>query len=774
MRPGAGVEEGLHLLPAEYQGTYFSWNQATVPGDVYTDLQRAGELDDLYFGRNMGRAKWAQECEWWYSHRFNLPESMQGKQIHVEFDGVDFGCDVYLNSHFLGHHEGMFSGFAFDVTRYVHGSDWRGGSNILMVKLDPPPKNLRNVGGRKWFFSGDYMTGLVPMGIWQPVRVVATDVVKIENLRIESDLRDNGDSGATVGVEVEMSCSLESPEDAMVSAVVKGKNFDSSVYKTSATGIVRHGKDNRIQLSFDIPDAKLWWPWDMGDQNLYEVSVSVERGGTAQDSVVETFGIREIRMERNPTMTEEDAEYPWTFMINGKRHYLRSGCWGGPPSFLYGRNTLKKYEDRLKLVKEANINNLRIFGWHPPEIPDFYRICDELGITVWTNFCFATQAYSAEPKYLDPALHECAEIVKDRRNHPSAIFWMGGEEVFFSGAHVVGDNKLIMEKVGEAVAEVTNVPYGIASPLSEHYGTSLGYKPKESVHANGHYYGAGELMMEEFYANLDFCVVPELTAASAPNVESLKKFIPENELWPMGPSWGYHAADIDILRNLNVEVFGDERMDSLESFVESTQIAQGMIFQYAVEHFRRRKPRVSAVAICHFMTNWPDIKWGIIDYYGEKKLSFDYMKRAYQPLVSSLEYEKRRWSPGEDLKADVWIVNDYHRSFESVTLDWWITKGDGKRLAEGRKSVDITPDSSASITPVEWNVEGEPERFFEVHMKLSDGDGNLLSQNFHSLLVGDQQAAKKLVQENYERNTQHGEQYGLSYYRYHPELWEFD
>ena len=67
----------------------------------------------------------------------------------------------------------------------------------------------------------------------------------------------------------------------------------------------------------------------------------------------------------------------------------------------------------------------------------------------------------------------------------------------------------------------------------------------------------------------------------------------------MGPSWGYHWANIDILRVLNVEVFGKLRCDSLENFVESTQTAHGMIAQFALEHFRRRKPRVSAVSLCH-------------------------------------------------------------------------------------------------------------------------------------------------------------------------------
>ena len=52
----------------------------------------------------------------------------------------------------------------------------------------------------------------------------------------------------------------------------------------------------------------------------------------------------------------------------------------------------------------------------------------------------------------------------------------------------------------------------------------------------------------KYYPNLDYAIIPELTAASAPNIDSLKKFIPSDELWPMGPSWGYHAADIDVLK----------------------------------------------------------------------------------------------------------------------------------------------------------------------------------------------------------------------------------
>ena len=102
---------------------------------------------------------------------------------------------------------------------------------------------------------------------------------------------------------------------------------------------------------------------------------------------------------------------------------------------------LKKYRMFLENAKEANINNLRIFGWHPAETKEFYDICDELGITVWTNFSFATQEFRTDQSYLDKVTQEIQGSVISRRNHPSNIMWMGGEEVFFTEAHVKVETK---------------------------------------------------------------------------------------------------------------------------------------------------------------------------------------------------------------------------------------------------------------------------------------------------------------------------------------------
>lgn len=770
MRVGEGEKEGFHVLPAERQGVIFSWNYASVPGDVYTDLQRAGELEDPYFGRNMHKAKWVQEYEWWYIRRFNVSEQMKGKTIHLEFEGVDYSCTVWLNGHLLGSHEGMFSPFSFEVSKFLNYDKWAGGSNQLVVKLDPPPKNFRNVGGKKTNFSGDYFTGIVPFGIWRSVRLVATESVRLGQFRTEYAIKK---SDATVQVQAEVRNLTNEAQTVQLQVELKGHNCDTMPFVQKVEQVVEPGT-HFIDVNVDVENAKLWWPWDLGTPNLYHLKLSLYQNGMEIDRLEDRIGIREIRMERNPGFTEEESEYPWTFMINGKRHFLRSACWGGQPSFLYGRNSYKKYEHRLKLVRECNINNLRIFGWHPPETPEFYRLCDELGITVWTNFTFSTQAFSNNPEFVKSVSEECVEIVKQRRNHPSNIFWMGGEEVFFTDAHVESGNKELMEAIGKAIADYTSVPYGLASPLSNEFGQSMGFKPKESQHANEHYYGGGRQFMEEYYPALDCSIIPELTAASAPSVQSLRKFIPEDELWPIGLSWGYHWADIHILQGLNLEVFGDKRMSSLEEFVESTQIAQGTILQFALELYRRRKPRMSGVSLCHFITHWPDIKWGLLDYYGEKKLSYDYVKRTYQPLLPSLEFARRRWKPGEMFQGGLWVVNDLFTEYTDVKYEWSIYNHRGALVKSGEMDIEITPDSSVKFGTVDWKVDSNGDGQFTVRLKLVQQGGIVLAENHYVLLIGDQDEAKRKVLEHLKEADEMRREFGVSYYRYNPEKWELE
>ncbi|MFI3238134.1 MAG: glycoside hydrolase family 2 [Lachnospiraceae bacterium] len=763
MRIGQGVAEEIHLLINEHSGNDYSWNYAKVPGDVYTDLYVVGELEDPYFGRNMAKCKWVQDYEWWYTYDFALDPAMEGSDFTLILEGVDYSCDVWLNAHHLGHHEGMMSSFQFDVSEYVDFTQAQTNMNKLFIKLDPPPKNQKNFAGMKHNFAGDYLTGVIPFGIWKPVKLIATNKVRIENYRLETIV---DGTNANLSIEANITGLTVAMNDVTLAVTLSD---GANEYVCTQEVTVKKGA-NTFNLDTVIEDAKLWWPYELGDPFLYDIKVEVLSGDVLLDNIEDRVGLRQVTMAMNPGFTLEEVENPWTFVINGKPMFLRSACWGGQPSFFYGKNNTGKYQHFLEKAKECNINNLRIFGWHPAETEDFYRICDELGITVWTNFGFATQVFRDDTEYLEKLYPEIIGTVVDRRNHASTIMWMGGEEVYFSEPHVNSANKNLMIKIGELTKSLTNVPYADASPLSTSYGVRLGYKPKESSHANGHYYAGGARYMEDFYPSLDYAVIPELTAASAPNVESLRKFIPEDELWPMGLSWGYHWADIHVLQNLNIEVFGDDCMDSLEHFVEATQIAQGTILQFALEHFRRCKPHISAVSLCHFITNWPLIKWEIIDYYGVEKKSFNYVKKCYAPLIPSLKFPKRRYLPGENFNASLWVINDYYREYSDVTYTVEIVNKAGESQYQDTFKVDITENSATQHKDIDWEVTGVVGETFTVKIAIATSEGEELASNEYVLLLDDQEKSKEKIWAAYQKSNKVRREYGRSYFRYTPEI----
>lgn len=761
MRIGQGKAEGIHRLKNELSGNDFSWNKAKVPGDVYTDLYYAGEIDDPLFGRNMAKIKWAQDYEWWYNYAFSVNPDMNGKTITLDFEGVDYSCEVWLNTHYLGKHEGMFSSFSFEVTDILDMTQNNVPVNLLTVKLDPPPKNQQNVAGAKHNFQGDYLTGVIPFGIWRPVKLVASSACKIEEYRVEYNL---------IGEDVH--CSLE----------VETTFFDTSldevelqVTYTDGTGVRCFRKElgavsqkTNTTLEYLLEKPKLWWPYDLGEPFLYDIEIALVRNGEILDNLKEKTGVRQVTMAMNPGFTPEEVENPWTFVINGKPMFLRSACWGGQPSFFYGQNSYEKYEHFLTKCKECNINNLRIFGWHPPEVKEFYELCDQLGITNWTNFTFATQEFRHDREYLELVEKEIVATVKERRNHPSMIMFMGGEEVYFTEAHVHSKNRLLMEKVGIMTKKNTHIPYGDASPLSSREGIRMGYAPKESAHANNHYYAAGAIFMEDFYPNLDYAVIPELTAASAPNVESLKKFIPEQELWPMGLSWGYHWGDLHVLEILNYEIFGDVKKGSLEEFVEATQIAQGTVAQFALEHFRRQKPHVSAVALCHFITNMPLIKWDIIDYYGAEKKSFAMVKRAYAPVLPSLEFKKRRYLPQETFEGDLYVLNDHYKNYDNCKIEFEVISANGQSVYSGAFTENIGENVSQKVGDFSFVVPDDMGEYFHIKLKLWQNE-TVLMENQYKLLVADQEKAKIEAKKMYDKMHEGRREFGKGYYRYFPE-----
>ncbi|WP_341226318.1 sugar-binding domain-containing protein [uncultured Arcticibacterium sp.] len=768
MLPGEGVKAGLHQLPPTDLETNF-WNSAKVPGDVYTDLWKVGALEDPYFGRNSVKAQWVQQYEWWYAYQFNMTDAIEDRLVRLDFEGVDFACDVWLNGVFLGHHEGAFSPFSFDINEAVRvAKDRLGSSNLLMIRLAPPPAVNSLVAGRKTPWFGDYWRDLTPFGITGNVSLVYTGKSRLKDVYLKP-LVEN-ENKASVSLEMEVENTGDEDKKITISSSIEGKNFEGDVINTVFEFVLKPGL-NKITRTIPVSNPQLWWTWDMGKPNLYLSKVSLKEGEKTLDFNETTFGLRKVEMEWNPGFTKDEVSFPRTTVLNGKPIFIRSACWGGPPDIFVGRTTEDKYRKLIALAKEANMNNIRIFGWHPPEIPLFYELCNEAGISVWQDIVpLGTGNFPQEDAFVDRIIDEAVDVVKARRNNPSLIMMEGGEEMMLRATDPKATRRML-ERLGAKLQENVDLPFVPDSPLTDEPSLEAGFKPKEAVHALAYFYGMGRWLMEDWIKSMDYPIVPELAVTSVPNVESLKKFIPENEMWPPGLSWGHHWADLDHLRMQNFDTFGDTRTGSLEEFVDATQDAQGTVFQLTIEHFRRNKPKTSGIAICHFMTYWPDMKWGIVDNYQTPKRSFDYVKRAYQPLLVNLNFTKRRWKNEETFKGELWIVNDLYKEFKNLTATYEILNQEGQVLASKSQKVPLVEkNSSKRFFAIEESVLGNVQDSFNVKLSLKDGTGKVVSANDYLFLIGDQKLADAEMKRMGEERNQNNQKYTYgNYFMFFPE-----
>jgi len=171
-----------------------------VPGDVHWDLARAGKIPYVYYGMNTRESRWVTGKEWWYRKVFQVPDAWKDKTLRLRFDAVDYKTEVWLNGHYLGQHEGQFIPFEFELSGKVNFED----ENILTLMIHPVPEPVRELISLEWHewkviqamrhayplwksmtSSGwDWGANLVSMGIWQDVRLIATQDVYLSNLTV--------------------------------------------------------------------------------------------------------------------------------------------------------------------------------------------------------------------------------------------------------------------------------------------------------------------------------------------------------------------------------------------------------------------------------------------------------------------------------------------------------------------------------------------------------------------------------------------------------------
>lgn len=600
---------------------------ASVPGSVYADLLKSKMIEDPYIGLNSLNCEWV-ESKWWnYDTVFETPERKLNEQIFLCFRGLDYRARIVLNQEEIYIHEGMFLPLELDVTDFLKEK-----VNTLNVLFEECPREMGlgitskvHTQKARFGYKWDFGTRLVNVGIWDDVYLKKTGAARLHNLWARTDWH-NG-----IG-EIVIKARIEGSGQAKI-----------CLYSPDGTLLCKQtlNAKGKISVCLKVNDPSLWYPYQLGEQPLYRIAIWLFTGDILSDEESFLTGIRSLSFMKNENAPEDS--FPYTIVVNGQKVYIK-GVNLTPFDHMYGCVTNEKYADYITLLKNCNINLVRIWGGGLIEKEIFYRLCDKNGILVWQEFIQSSSGVENVPptgkEFLQILEKNAIQAVTEKRKHVSLVIWCGGNELRErpnDDTPVTTTNlniALLQRVVVEQDSQRLFLPSSASGPYE--FVTSHG---GHDVHGLWRYDGL--ISHYSLYNNADNLLHSEFGVDGMSSVASVR-YITGQKNPPIEDSesnlvWRFHGEWWDNLAQ-NQELFG--KFSFLEQFVVCSQLMQGEGIRYIVESNRRRAFHNSGSIVWQFNEPWPNVSCtNLVEYFMRPKGGYYFLKRAYAPADLSMRYD---------------------------------------------------------------------------------------------------------------------------------------
>jgi exo-1,4-beta-D-glucosaminidase len=671
-----------------YPDPYVGMNLRSIPGTSYPILDNFSELrmpPDSPFRHS-----------WWYRTEFQLPAEYKGKTLCLGFDGINYRANVWMNGRQIASADktaGTWRLFEFDVTAAARPGEL----NALAVEVFAPQKTDLAITLVDW--------GPMPpdkeMGIWRDVHITATGPVAIRYPAVFTKLSLPATDQAELTVRAELKNSLNRPVEGVLKGKVEDIEFSQPVkLGANETRVVHFTPDSFEQLK--VANPRLWWPAQLGAQNLYPLDLEFTVDGQVSDASHTRFGIRQVT-------SEVDAAKHRVFQINGKNILIRGA---GYSLDMMLRSSPERQEAELRYVRDMNLNTIRFEG--KLEDDHFFDLMDEMGILGMPGWCCCDRwerwsAWSAEE--LPIAAASLRDQVRRLQRHPSVF-------TFLYGSDYAPPPEI--EKKYLQVLKESDWPNPAVASAGE-YTTTVGPTGVKML--------APYEWVAPVYWEIDtkrggaFGFATEISPGPAiPPIESLRRMLPEDHLWPIDSVWEYHAGGMSKTLKIFTEAlnkrYGPSR--SVEEYAQKAQVQAFEGHRAMMEAFGRNKYKSTGVVQWMLNNAWPSMIWHLYDWYLRPGGSYYGVKHACEPLHVQYSYDDR----------SVVVVNSYYRAFPKLKVTAKVYNLDMTEKYSKEVTLGVAEDSSTRVFTLP-EIEGLSGMYF-VDLRLEDG-ARPASRNFYWL-----------------------------------------
>lgn len=618
------------------------WQEARVPGTVYTDLLRNGNMEDPYWKDNEDAICSLMEKDYEYQCTFQGEETEDLSNAFLRFEGLDIVADIYLNNVHVGNAESMHRTWEYPVKEVLSP-----GENTLKVVFHSPLKFIAqaykkygNIGNddtyegfmhlRKahYMFGWDWGAHLPDAGIFRPVFLCSVSHGRIDSVYIRQQHEEN-----KCTLKFKGDCIRETPGEYQWRVLVTAP--DGQKYETALSA---EGEGQLV-----IEDPELWWPNGLGDQPLYQVEAQLLYEGNVEDTWKKRIGLRTMTMQRKKDQYGESFAHE----VNGKA-FFAMGADYIPEEHLLGRRCEEKTRRLLEDCRLANFNVIRVWGggFYPDDW--FFDICDELGLVVWQDFMFACSVYELTPEFEANIRKEFADNIKRLRHHASLGLWCGNNEMemfvdercWVTKASEVRDYLFMYERIIPEVLREYD-PETFYWPASPSSGGSFD-NPNDPDRGDVHYWKVwhGNRPFSEYRKHF-FRYASEFGFQALPSKKTIETFTDDPDDWNLFSyimekhqrNYGANGKIMNYMQQ-TYRYPGD-----FDTVIYASQLLQADAIRYGVEHFRRNRGRCMGAVYWQLNDCWPVISWSSIDYTGRWKALHYYAKRFFAPVMISCQEE---------------------------------------------------------------------------------------------------------------------------------------
>ncbi len=678
-----------------------AWYDATVPGTVLTTLVDQGVYPDPYYSlNNLAIPESLCRKEWIYRVVFNAPQTSKGRQTWLILNGVNYRAAVYLNGTRVGDLAGAFTRGQFAVTSLLQPA-----GNVLVVRVQPPPnpgipheESMRSGGqgpnGGQHCMDGptfissegwDWVPGIRDrnMGLWQSVCLRVTGDVTLADPQVITDLPLPDLDRADVTLRVTVSNTAKESRQMVLKAEVAPwqsvPGMAETVVSVSQPFTLAAGETRVVELApqahpaLTLKSPKLWWPNGYGKPDLYQATLRLtDAGGAVSDTASARFGVRELsytlsvdtperkdwRVELNPltayaqgkplvnnldrrevdgkvcvpklyagadpallAASDDTAMGPYLVIkVNGVPIFCRGGNWGMDDAMK--RVSRARLEPAMRLHRDAGFTMVRNWTGENTE-PEFFNLCDEYGLLVWNDFWYSTQGYNLEPNDHALFLANIRETARRYRNHPSLAIWCPRNEGWA--------NDILEPQIAALLAR--------EDPTRHYHGNSR----LQNLRASGPWSFFEKV--SDYYTKLAFGFNTELGNFAVPTFETLKSFIPAEDLWPIGDVWYYHDFHAEHnqpqYRKAIAERYGEPA--NAEEFCRRAQLVNYESFRAMFEAWNSRLwNNTSGLLLWMSHPAWPSMIWQLYSCDFETTGAYFGAKKACSPLHIQMNAHDRK------------------------------------------------------------------------------------------------------------------------------------